>query len=62
MFAAILAIFALALDGTNVWQGRLIGETIKLARDEFNATHRPLIATGEGWFFAIDDPDYDHEE
>src|SRR5438105_3411315 len=33
---AVLAVFTILLAGAGIWQG-------KLARDEFNATHRPLL-------------------
>ena len=42
-FTAILAAFTIVLAGASVWQGYLTRNSIKLARDEFNATHRPKI-------------------
>jgi hypothetical protein len=42
-FTAALAVLTLGLAGAGFWQGYLTNNSIKLARDEFNATHRPQI-------------------
>ena len=42
-FAAAIAAFTLALFFASIWTNILTSRTIKLARDEFNASHRPRI-------------------
>lgn len=42
-FTALLAAFTIVLAGASLWQGNITRNALKLARDEFNATHRPKI-------------------
>lgn len=43
LFTGVLAVFTVVLAGASIWQGRLTRQSIVLARDEFNASHRPKI-------------------
>jgi len=43
-FALAVAFFTFGLLGAGVWQGSLILRQIKLARAEFDATHRPWVS------------------
>jgi hypothetical protein len=44
-FTAALAVLTLGLAGAGVWQGRMMRKSINLARADFEATHRPWVAT-----------------
>lgn len=53
---AVIAGFTVALVWVSYCQARLIGKSIKLARDEFNATHRPRIRVHAAEFKRIPAP------
>lgn len=39
----LIAVFTVVLTSISFWQGRISARAIKLAREEFNATHRPYV-------------------
>lgn len=42
-YTVVLALFTAVLAGVGIFQGYLTAQQIRLARNEFNATHRPRI-------------------
>ena len=42
-FTGVLALFTVVLAGASLWQGYITQQSLKLAREEFLATHRPEI-------------------
>jgi len=57
LFTLVLAIFTVVLAGTSFWQGRVTQRSLKLATDEFRATHRPRVTVRS--FETLEEPGTD---
>jgi len=56
-YTVMLALFTGVLALVSIWQGSLLNRQMRLARDEFNATHRPKIVI-RGLFMVAPNPSH----